>query len=67
MPDRSPRDVLGEALWRHACLDTDVEGYPWKELVERKPNYAEGWRETADLYIALLAEAGYRIVGEKDA
>lgn len=59
MPDREPRDVLGEALRN----DYGPERPRWRDVPE---NIREQWRRDADGYFARLAEAGYRIVGGKD-
>ena len=59
MPDREPRDVLGEALRRDRF---GLVRPLWADLQEA--GIKEDWRHRADLIIARLAEAGYRIVKE---
>ena len=59
MPDREPRDVLGEALrrWRYGLIRP-----LWADMPESR---REIYRIDADKWIiARLAEAGYRIVRE---
>lgn len=60
MPDREPRDVLGEALRRNRL---GLMRPLWRELPD---GLKEGWLSEADFIIARLAEAGYRIVKEGD-
>lgn len=57
MPDREPRDVLGEALRReHFGLLRPL----WADLPDE--GIKENWCKRADFIIARLTEAGYRIV-----
>lgn len=59
MPDREPRDVLGEGL-RGMVAGALAMHTPWGSIPEHQ---RENWRCVADRQIiARLAEAGYRIV-----